>query len=95
MTEANGFLNACAASVHYNLGNGTAGYLVLTSKPLSFLIASPTSFFKPVNPGVLVLGDPIPSATVIGTLTRQHTENMQVFNEYHSVDRACKKSFLH
>ena len=91
MTEVNGFLNACAASVHCNLGKGTVGYLVLTSQPASLLIASPTSFVKPVNPGVLVLGDPTPSADVIGTLTGEHTEDMQVFNDYHSVDRACKK----
>ena len=91
MTEVNGFLNACAASVHCNLGNGTAGYLMLTAQPASFQIASPTSFVKPVNPGVLVLGYPAPSAAVIGTLTRQHKEDMRVFNEYHSVDIACKK----
>ena len=91
MTEVNGFLNACAASVHCNLGNVTVGYLVLTAQPESFLTASPTSFVKPVNPGVLVLGDPALSAAVIGSLTYQHTENMPVFNEYHSVDRACKK----
>ena len=91
MAEVNGFLNACAASVHGNLGNGTVGYLVLTEQPASFQIASPTSFVKPFNPGVLVLGDPAPSAAVIGSLTRQHTEDTRVFNEYHSVDRACKK----
>ena len=94
-TEINGFLNACASSVHYNLGNGTVGYLVLTAQPASLQIALPTSFVKPVNPGVLVLGDPAPSAAVMGSLTRQHTEDTRVFNEYHSVDRACKKSFVH
>ena len=78
MTEVNGFLNSCAASVHFNLGNGTVGYLVLTAQPASFQIASPTYFVKPVNPGVLVLGDPAPSATVIGSLTRQHTEDTRV-----------------
>ena len=64
---------------------------MLTSQPASFLIASPTPFVKPVNPGVLVLGDPAPSAAVFRTLTRQHIEDMRVFNKYHSVDRACKK----
>ena len=91
MTEVNGFLNACAASVHCNLGNGTVGYLVLTAQPESFQIASLTSFVKPFNPGVLVLGDSAPSAAFIGSLTRQHTEDRRVFNKYHSVDRACKK----
>ena len=91
MTEVNGFLNACAASVYCNLGNGTVGYLVLTAQPASFWIASPTSFVKPVNPGVLVLEDPAPTAAVIGSLTRQHIEDTRVFNKYHSVGRACKK----
>ena len=91
MTEVNGFLNACAASVHCNLINDTVGYLVLTAQPASFQIASPTSFVKPVNPGVLVLGDPVPSAAVIRSLTSHHTEDTKVFNKYHSVYRACKK----
>ena len=64
---------------------------MLTAQPASFTIASPTSFVKPVNPGVLVLAEPSPSAAVIGTLTRQHTEIMRVFNGYYIVDKACKK----
>ena len=88
MTEVNVFLNACASSVHCNLGNGTVGYCVLKAQPASFAIASPASFVKPVNPGGLVLADPAPSAAVIRTLTRQHTENMRVSNEYHSVEKA-------
>ena len=76
MTEVNGFLNVCAASVHCNLGNGTVGYLVLTAQPAAFTITAPTSFVKPVNHSVLVLGEPAPSVSVIGTLTRHHTEDM-------------------
>ena len=76
MTEVNGFLNACAASVHYNIGNSTVGYSVLIAQPASFTIASPTSFFKPVNPGVLVLAEPPPAAAVIGTLALQHSEDI-------------------
>ena len=91
MTEVNGFLNTCAASVYCNLGNGTVGYLVLTSQPASLQIASPKSFVEPVNPGVLVLGDPSPSVAVIGSLIRQHTEDTRVFNKYHSIKRACKQ----
>ena len=90
MTEVNRFLNACAASVHYNIGNGTVGYLVITAQPASFTIASPTAFVKPVNPGVLILAYPAPAAAVIGTLTRKYTKDLRVFNKYHSVDKACK-----
>ena len=57
----------------------------------AFQIASPKYFLKPVNHGVLILGYPAPSETVIISLTSQHTEDTRVFNEYHSVDRACKK----
>ena len=63
---------------------------MLTAQPASFTIASSASFVKPVNPGVLVLADPAPSVAVIGTLTRHQTENMHVFDDYHSVDKACK-----
>ena len=52
---------------------------------------SPTSFVKPVIPGVLVLEDPAPTPPIIGSLTCQHTEDTRLFNEYHNVDRACKK----
>ena len=76
MTEVNGFLNTCTASVYLNIGNGTIGYLVIKSQPALFTIASPESFVKPVNPGALVLADPAPPAAVIGTLTHQNTENM-------------------
>ena len=64
---------------------------MLIAQPALFTIVSPTSFVKPVNTGVLVLAEPAPSAAVMGTLTRKHPENMQVFNKYYSVDKACKK----
>ena len=89
MTEVNGFLNACAASLHCNLSNGTVGYLVMPAQPPSFTKVSPTAFVKPVNPGVLVLAEPAPEVAVIRTLTRKHTDDIRVFNEYHSVDKAC------
>ena len=91
-TEVNGFLNACAASAHCNLGNDTVGYLALTAQPASFLIASPTSFGQTGQSWCVGTGrPPHRQRAVIGSLTRQRTEDTIVFNEYHSVDRACKK----
>ena len=81
--------------MHFNLGNGTVGYLVITAQPASFTIASPTAFVKPVNPGVLVLAEPAPAVAVIGKLTRKHTKDLCVFNEYHSVEKTCENYFLH
>ena len=64
---------------------------MIKAQPASFTIASPTAFVKPINPGELVLAEPAPAAAFIGTLTRNHTKDICVFNEYHSVDKACKK----
>ena len=77
--------------MHCNLSNGTVGYLVITAQPASFTIASPTVFVKPINPGDLVLAESAPAAAFIGTLTCKHKEDICVFNEYHSVEKACLK----
>ena len=92
LTDLNGYLNACAASVHCDLGNGTVGYLILTAQPATFLLACTTPFVHPTHPGAtLTLPDPAPTSAVIGTLTRAHTEKLRLFNEYNSVDKSCKK----
>ena len=94
LTDLNGYLNACAVSVHYDLGNGTVRYLVLTAQPATFLLACPTPFVHPTHAGAtLTLPDPAPSSAVIGTLTRAHTEKLRLFNEYNSADKSCKIFF--
>ena len=75
--------------MHCNIGNGNVGYLVITAQSAPFTIESPTAFVKSVNPGLLVIAEPAPAAAGIGTLTRHHTGDIHVFNEYHSVDKAC------
>ena len=35
--------------------------------------------------------DPAPTATILSELTRTHKHEVRLFNEYHAVDRACKK----
>ena len=92
LTDLNGYLNACAASVHCDLGNGKVGYLALTAQPATFTLACATPFIHPTHPGAtLTLPDPAPTSAVIGTLTRAHKENLRLFNEYNSVDKSCKK----
>ena len=99
LTDLNGYLNACAASVHCDLGNGTVGYLILTAQPATFLLACTTPFVHPTHPGAtLTLPDPAPTSAVIGTLTRAHTENYACStNKTASINRTRKfffRSFL-
>ena len=35
--------------------------------------------------------DPAPTATILSELVRTHKHEVRLFNEYHDVDRACKK----
>ena len=35
--------------------------------------------------------DPAPTATILSELVRTHKQQVRLFNEYHVVDRACKK----
>ena len=96
LTDLNRYLNAYAASVHWDLGNGTVGYLILTAQPTTFLLARPTPFVHPTHPGAtLILPVPHPTSAVIVTLTRAHTEKLRLFNKYNSVDKSCKKIIFH
>ena len=35
--------------------------------------------------------DPAPTATILSELVRTHKHEVRLFNEYHAVNRACKK----
>ena len=35
--------------------------------------------------------DPAPTAAILSELIRTHKHDVRLFNEYHAVDRACKK----
>ena len=92
LTTLNNYLNRCAASLHSNLGDRTAGYLVITDPHAMFAITSAVPFITTVNYGPTVtIPDPDPTAAVFGSLTRTHNKYLRVFNEYHNSDKACKK----
>ena len=51
-----------------------------------------TPFIPPINMGIRpVIPDPAPTAAVFSELIRTHKHHVRLFNEYHTVDRACKK----
>ena len=81
LTEVNGYLNVCSASVHSNLGNGAVGYLAITAQPASFALAFPDAFNAPSNLGAtLILSDPPLKSAIIVTQTRAHAKEIQTFN---------------
>ena len=68
------------------------GYLVLTAQPVVFNTHCGTEFVTPRNPGIhLVIANPAPTASIFSELVRTHKHKVCLFNEYHTVDRACKK----
>ena len=92
MTNLNVYLKSCSLAVDFTLGCSTLGYLVLTSQPAVFNTPCITPFITPRNPGICqVMPDPAPTAAILSELVRTHKHEVRLFNEYHNVDRACKK----
>ena len=92
MTNLNVYLNSSSSAVDCTLGCGTLGYLVLTTQPAVFNTHCGTEFVTPRNPGIdLVMPDPSPTAVILSKLIRRHKHKVRLFNEYHAVDRVCKK----
>ena len=92
MTDLNVYLNSFLSEVDCTLGCGTLGYLVLTAQPAVFNTHCVTKFITPRNPCIHpVMPDPAPTAAILSKLVRTHKHEVCLFNEYHAVDRACKK----
>ena len=92
MTDLNFYLNSCSSAVDCTLGCGTLVYLVLTAQPAVFDTHWGTAFMIPRNPGIRpVMPNPAPMAAVLSELVRMHKHQVCMFNEYHAVNRACKK----
>ena len=92
LTEAKGYLNACSASVHRNLGNGAVGYLAIIAKSAAFNLVCLNAFNTPANLGAtLILLDPSPMVAIIRIQTHAKSKDLRIFNDYYNVEKACKK----
>ena len=92
MTNLKVYLKLCLSAVDCTLVCEMLGYLVLTAQPAVFNTHCVTRFVTPKNPGIHpVMPDPAPTATIPSELVRTHKHEVCLFNEYHAVDRACKK----
>ena len=92
MTNLNVYLNSFWSAVDFTLGCGTLGCLDLTAQPAVFNTHCVTKFITPRNLGIHpVMPDPAPKVAILYELVRTHKHEVRLFNEYHAVDRACKK----
>ena len=92
MNNLNVYLNLCLSAVDCTLGCRILGYLVLTAQIAVFNTHCVTPFVTPRNPGIHpFMTDPVPTAAKLYKLVRRHKHEVRLFNEYHAVDRACKK----
>ena len=92
LNTPNSHFNACATSVHRNLGDGTLGYIVLTAPPATYNLLSTILFVVPVNVGpTIIITDPATTAIVTLELVYNHAKKLWVWQEYNNVDRAIKR----
>ena len=92
MTNLNVYLSSCLSSLDCTLRCGTLGYLVLRARPVVVNTHCGTEFFTPENPGIHpFMPKPARTSTISSKLVRTHKHQVRLFNEYHTVNRACKK----
>jgi hypothetical protein len=94
IAEINLKLNANAASVHSNLGDGTHGLLALTIDPAVYNTISPDPFLPPVNPGANPILPDGATAAFISKLTQQHAASLRIWKEYLSTDKTLQQQLL-
>ena len=91
-TNLNVHLNSCSSAVDCTLGLRTLVYLVLTAQPDVFNTHFVMPFVTPRNTGIHpVMPNPAPTAAILSETFWTHKHEVSLFNEYHAVDRACKK----
>ena len=85
-------MNSCSSAVDCTLGCSTLGYFVLTAQPAAFKTHCGTEFVTPINWGIHpVMPNPSPTSAILSKLVRTHKHKVCLFNEYHTVNCACKK----
>jgi hypothetical protein len=87
-------LNANAASVQSNLGDGLLGLLYLTITPAEYNALSATELFPPENPGAAPTVPYAATESQVATLLREHKANTNLFKEYTPTDKALKQQVI-
>ena len=94
IADTNLQLNANAASVHSNLGNGQLGLLSLTVTLVLYQNLAATVFISPTNPGPTPIIPTGATGPQIAWLEEEHTEATRSWKEYMATDKALKQQLL-
>jgi hypothetical protein len=94
ITDVTRLLNANAASVHSELGDGQLGHLPLTISTAVYATLSAIPFVAPANPGTAPVLPNAGTAIQIGAAIRDHTEALRLWREYKNVDAALKQQLI-
>ena len=87
-------LNANAASVQSNLGDGLLGLLYLTITPAEYNTLSAIAFEPPANPGSAPEVPDDATDNQIAAIVRTHSTALQLFREYTATDKALKQQVI-
>jgi hypothetical protein len=87
-------LNANAASVRSNLGNGLLGLLALTVSPEVHDTLAGEPFVVPLNPGPAATIPDALTGAQIANIRQDHDELKALFVEYYATDKALKQQII-
>ena len=87
-------LNANAASIPSNGGNGQLGLLYLTVSPVVYATLSPVVFVPPVNPGITPIFPAGATGPQIANIRHVFKESHGMFSAYVLADKALKTLLL-
>jgi hypothetical protein len=94
LAELNLQLNANAASVQSNLGDGRLGLLFLTVSVAEYNTLSAVAFIAPVNPGAAAVISVGSTAAQIAARQCRHRDAQALFREYRATDKALKQQVI-
>ena len=94
IADTNLQLNANAASVHSNLGNGQLGLLSLTVTLVLYQNLAATVFISPTNPGPTPIIPTGATGPQIAWLEEEHTEATRSWKEYLAINKTLKQQLL-
>jgi hypothetical protein len=95
IAELNLQLNANAASVQSNLGDGLLGLLFLAISVAKYNTLSAVAFIAPVNPGTAAVIPAGATTAQISIRQRMHRDHLTLFCEYLATDKALKQQVIH
>ena len=90
--EIHQFLNSNAASIQFNLGCGTMGFIYLTLLPTVYATLSATLFIPPPKPDATATIPSTATASQTSSIRQAHNEAQEIFKEYYNTDKALTKA---